>query len=326
VTNVKSSPLSNVDVAVLGAGVSGLTTAVCLAEAGARVRIYSAEPPSQTTSMAAGAMWGPYLVEPADKVAVWSSRSLERFRRLADDPRTGVRLVSGIEASRVPSEAPPWAGQLDGFRICGQDELPPGFAVGWRFAAPLIDMPVYLTYLRDRLIGCGGHLQHRDFDTMLAAAELAPVVVNCTGIGARMLVPDPGVTAVRGQVLVVTNPGISEFFSEDTGTSPELLHIYPHGDTLVLGGQASPDNWDTQPDAAAAQAILARCREIEPRLQDAQVIGHRVGLRPTRSPVRVEAEQLGPTTIVHNYGHGGAGVTLSWGCAEEVTAIVCDQV
>ncbi|MGL5826018.1 MAG: FAD-dependent oxidoreductase, partial [Nocardioides sp.] len=79
------------DALVIGAGVSGLTTAICLADAGMRVHIWTAEPPQATTSVAAGAVWGPYLVEPIDQVRVWSARTLEVLRQLAEDPRTGVR-------------------------------------------------------------------------------------------------------------------------------------------------------------------------------------------------------------------------------------------
>jgi|SRR5580704_7923258 D-amino-acid oxidase len=75
------------------------------------------------------------------------------------------------------------------------------------------------------------------------------------------------------------------------------------------------------PDLDLAAAIIARCAAIEPRLRGAAVIGHRVGLRPTRPEIRVEAEQVGGSLLIHNYGHGGAGVTVSWGCAAEVATL-----
>jgi len=306
----------------MGAGVSGLTTAICLAEAGMRVHIWTAEPPQQTTSVAAGAMWGPYLVEPIDRVRVWSTRTLEVLRQLVGDPATGVRLTSGIEASRTPVDPPDWADQLDGFRICQPEELPEGFATGWRFTAPLIDMPVYLDYLEGRLVAAGGTSEIRRISSLSEAADAAPVVVNCTGMGARDLVPDPDLTPIRGQLVVVENPGITEFFSEDTGLSPDLLHYAPHGNKVVLGGVAQPGDWSRKPDPAIAAAILARCAKVEPRLDDAKILEHRVGLRPTRPFVRVDSEGLGDTVMIHNYGHGGAGVTLSWGCAIDVAVAV----
>jgi D-amino-acid oxidase len=310
---------SDVDALVIGAGVSGLTTAVSIAELGKRVRIWAADPPQATTSMAAGAMWGPYLVEPLDRVAVWSRHSLDVLRKLAEQPETGVRLLAGIEASRTPADPPDWADQLDGFQMCDPSELPDAFATGWRFVAPLVDMPIYLAYLQQRFIASGGVIQTKRLSTLAEAT--APVVVNCTGIGARDLVPDPQLVPIRGQLVVVSNPGISEFFSEDTGLSPNLLHFAPHGDTVVLGGQAAPGEWSMEPDLDLAAAIVARCADVEPRLRDAPVIEHRVGLRPTRPEIRVEAEQTEGGLLIHNYGHGGAGVTLSWGCAAEVTAL-----
>ncbi|MFV2104072.1 FAD-dependent oxidoreductase [Micromonospora sp. LOL_024] len=309
---------TDLDALVIGAGVTGLTTAICLAKAGLRVTIWAAEPSHRTTSYAAGAMWGPYLVEPVDRVRVWSAQTLEVLRQLATDPATGVRLVSGVEASREPVEPPEWGDQLDGFRMCEPSELPSGFATGWRYTAPLVDMPVYLGYLRGRLKAAGGEIAIRRINSLDEAVSVAPLVVNCAGMGARDLVPDPDLTPIRGQLVVVENPGVTEFFSEDTGLSSDLLHFYPQGKALVLGGTAQPGEWNREPDPGIAAAIVARCAEVEPRLRDARVVEHRVGLRPTRPYVRVEEEQLDGARVIHNYGHGGAGLTLAWGCAFEV--------
>ncbi|WP_369391115.1 FAD-dependent oxidoreductase [Streptomyces sp. CG1] len=303
-------------VVVVGAGVAGLTTAVVLAEAGTPVHVIAEQVPG-ITSLAAGAMWGPYLVEPKDKVDQWGRRSLEIFRKLAEDATTGVRLTGGIEASRTAEAAPDWATTLPGFRPCQPAELPAGFTAGYRFNVPLIDMPVYLDYLLRRLRDAGGAVERRRL-ALLADAGPASVIVNCAGLGAHDLVPDPDLRPIRGQHVVVTNPGLTEFFSEDTGPSPDLLCIYPHGDTAVLGGTSIDDEGDLAPDEKAAAGILARCAEVAPRLSQARVLEHRIGARPTRATVRVEEERWEDgTVIVHNYGHGGAGVTLSWGCAEE---------
>ncbi|MDZ5447563.1 FAD-dependent oxidoreductase [Micromonospora sp. 4G57] len=314
---------TDLDALVIGAGVSGLTTAVCLAEAGLRVKIWAAEPPEQSTSYAAGAMWGPYLVEPIDRVRVWSAQTLDVLLKLATDPQTGVRLVPGVEASRKPVDPPEWGNQLDGFRMCDVDELPDGFATGWRYTAPLADMPTYLGYLERRFSAASGQIEIRLIDSLDQAAGIATVVVNCAGMGARGLVPDPELTPIRGQLVVVENPGITEFFSEDTGLSPDLVHFYPQGETVVLGGTAQPGDWSREPDPNIAAAIIARCASVEPRLRNARVIEHRVGLRPTRPYVRVEGERLDGGTLIHNYGHGGAGFTLSWGCAKHLLGLVC---
>ena len=104
---------SETSVLVIGAGVIGLTTAVVLADRGHPTTIWTADPPDQTTSMAAGAIWGPYLVEPADNVERWSLHTLEVLKELAEVERTGVHIVSGIEASRTADE-PPRVGEESG--------------------------------------------------------------------------------------------------------------------------------------------------------------------------------------------------------------------
>ena len=90
----------------------------------------------------------------------------------------------------------------------------------------------------------------------------------------------------------------------------------------MLGGIAVPDDWSLEPDLEIADEVLARCVAAEPQLAGARVIGHRVGLRPARPEVRLEVQELEGTRIVHDYGHGGGGVALSWGCAREASALL----
>lgn len=311
--------VGDTSVAVVGAGVIGLTTAVVLAEAGFPVSVLTRDLPSNTTSAAAGAMWGPYLVEPRDRVQLWARDSLRTFTRLAAMPGTGVRLVPGVEASRRVSEPPEFLEMLEDVGVCGKGELPEGFVIGWRYTVPLIDMDVYLPYLCKRLAAAGGNLHQRPITDLEEAARLAPVVVNATGLGARNLAGDSGLTPIRGQLVIVDNPGITEFFTEDTGWSADLLHLYPHGDRLVLGGVAQDGNWGLEPDQNTARAIIQRCAAIDPRIANQPVRAHRVGLRPTRPAIRCEADpSVTGYRLLHNYGHGGAGVSLSWGCANEI--------
>ncbi|MFG2348278.1 FAD-dependent oxidoreductase [Streptomyces phaeochromogenes] len=312
-------------IVIIGAGVSGLTTGVALLEAGHPVRLVAEEVPG-VTSLAAGAMWGPYLVEPWVRVREWSLASLSAFEALSDDPATGVRMVSGIEAARTHVPAPAWSSLLPNFRTCAPQELPAGFASGYRFTVPLIDMPVYLQYLVDRFQRAGGVVERATIQS-LDAVEHASAIINCAGLAGGDLAGDPGVRPIRGQHVVVKNPGITEFFSEDTGLSPDLLCIYPHGDTVVLGGTAIDGEGDLRDDPETDRAIVNRCAEIVPELANAPVLARRVGVRPTRSEVRVEAERHETGgMVIHNYGHGGSGVTLSWGCAGEVAELVSTTV
>jgi D-amino-acid oxidase len=315
------------DVVVIGAGVSGLTTAICLAEAGLAVSVRAAKPPLATTSAAAGALWGPHLVGMDERVPRWAAITLARLLDLLGDQATGVRLVSGVEASRSPQQDPPaWLASADGQPPRPAGLLPAGYAAGWEVTAPLVAMPVYLGYLLDRLRRAGVDI-HDDctFGSLPEAIGQAgaPMVVNCSGIGAHLLVPDPAVTPVRGQVVVVANPGISDFFVGAGQDPDDLIYLFPHRDTVVLGGTEQPGNWSVEPDPATAERIMRSCTALEPRLAGTEVIAHRVGLRPVRPSVRLEAEELGDgRRLLHNYGHGGAGITLSWGCALDVVNMV----
>lgn len=308
--------LTDMEVVVIGAGVSGLTTGICLAEAGHTVTIRTAAPPERTTSVAAGAIWGPVHVGPADRALGWAEHSLDVLTKLANDPDSGVRMASGKEVTRTEPEMPFWADLLPGMRWCEPAELPPGFAGGWHYTAPLASMPVYLDYLRKRYALAGGMLEIGEVPTL----EVAPVVVNCSGITARYLVPDPDVYPVRGQVVIAENPGVDEFFISRDEVLPSTVYMFPHADTILLGGTMEEGDWELTPKPHIAERIVAGALEIEPRLHGCRILEHRVGLRPCRPEVRLEPEVIGDTLVWHNYGHGGAGISLSWGCAAEIAA------
>lgn len=317
--------VAGADVLVVGGGVAGLTTAVLLAESGARVRVWTREPARRTTSAVAGALWEPYRVEPQHRVDGWARRSFTVFEELAARPgETGVRMVDGMQAAPVGSldgaelPIPYWASEVPGLRRVTPEELPPGYGSGFRARLPMIDMPVYLDHLTARLLAAGGDVVDRAVSALAEAAGEAPTVVNCTGVGARDLVPDPLVRPVRGQTVVVENPGITEWFVDADEGSAEAVYFFPQPYGLLLGGTAQEDDWNTVPDPEVAEGIIRRCARVDPRIATAAVIGHRVGLRPVREVVRLEREG----DCVHNYGHGGAGVTVSWGCAEEAAALV----
>lgn len=306
-------------VIVVGAGVVGLTSAVRLAEAGHRVDVLARDLPRETTSAVAAALWYPYLAFPQDRVTAWAARSYQMFAALAAQPASGVRMQSGTEVFRTGTPDPWWLDAVPELRrLTPGDDLPAGYADGWTFVAPVVEMPVYLDWLVGRLTELGGTL------TRLSLGGLAPtgdggadVVVACAGLGARLFAEDHSVVPVRGQVVVVGQVGLREWWL-DTAETTTPTYVVPRSNDIVVGGTEEHGEWSRTPDPDIARDILERAATLVPALRDAPVLRHKVGLRPARPSVRVE--RVGD--VVHCYGHGGAGVTLSWGCADEVVELV----
>lgn len=310
--------MTDVDAVVVGAGVVGLTTAISLAEAGLATRVVAAAPPTATTSAAAGAIWGPVRCGPPERCYAWARTGLDVLSSLAGEPGSGVHQLPGREVCAAVTAPPDWTGLLPDLRVLKAGELPAGFVSGWAYTAPAVDMPAYLDYLVRRYEGLGGFVTA---GTVASLPEVAaPVVVNCTGAGARALVPDASLVPVRGQVVVLENPGITEFYLDHGDGGPDYVYLFPHDDVVVAGGTAHEGASDLAPRPAVRERILRDAAAAFPSLRGARVVAERVGLRPVRPAVRLEAEPLpGGRVLWHNYGHGGAGVTLSWGCARELT-------
>jgi len=308
-------------VIVVGAGVVGLSCAVRLAEAGHRVDVLARDLPRETTSAVAAALWYPYLAFPKDRVTEWAARSYEKFAALAAHPAAGVRMQSGNEVFRQATPDPWWRHAVPELRRLAPGVLlPAGYADGWTFVAPVVEMPVYLDWLVGRLTELGGTL------TRISLGGLAPtgnggadVVVACAGLGARLFAEDQSVVPVRGQVVVVGQVGLREWWL-DTADTASPTYVVPRSSDIVVGGTEEHGEWSRTPDPDTARDILERAATLVPALRDAPVLRHKVGLRPARPSVRVE--RVGD--VVHCYGHGGAGVTLSWGCADEVVELVAD--
>jgi len=296
-------------IVVVGAGVIGLSAAVCLAERGHPVEVRSAHELRQTTSAVAPAMIGPAIASSDSEVGRWEQASIEQFKALAEKEDTGVMIRRGRLTARTPMPPPP-----GDFPPCDEDELPPGFAVGFWATLPLVDMVPYLEYLTAQLKAAGGRVVLRSVASLRELADEVPLIVHCAGVGARQLAGDDSVTPVLGQHVVVENPGVEEFFIEAPFT-PEWTAYWPHPHHVVIGGVSRPGDESTEPDLDLAERMVRRCAEVEPRLGEARVLRHQVGLRPGRPSPRLEAEEIGSARCVHSYGHGGSGVTHSWGAA-----------
>ncbi len=315
------------EIVVIGGGVIGLTTALTLQDAGHQVQVWARELSPHTTSDVAAALWYPYLVEPADKVAEWGRIAYEHFRADVAHPERGVRWHEGVlELSPQPlsdAQLPQWRAYADNFRRARPDELPEGYADGYAFDAPVIVMSTYLPYVQQTFQARGGRVEQRAVADVAEAFAAAPVVVNCAGLGARELVPDPAMYPVRGQVVRIRKSAGREHLrtmSADNGPQG-LVYVIPRIDDIVLGGVNTANDERLTIDEAQTPSIIERARQFAPALGEIapdDITQVACGLRPARNGgVRVEADPARPG-LLHNYGHGGAGVTLSWGCAAAV--------
>ena len=315
-------------VAIVGAGVSGLTCGVLFAERGYRTAIFARETGQQTTSGAAAALWFPYDAEPAEKLIPWALDSYRALVNLSRNPSTGVSMIELRQFSRTGEiQIPHWAIPLDA-RPLPSSVMSSGvetslnresaeFASGFSLNVPLMDTTIYLDYLAKRLLGADGSItENVRFEKLEDADPKFDLVINCAGIGARTLVHDPDLEPHRGQVAIV--PKIDNLSSAIVCDDAPLMYAIPRTNDCVFGGTNElSDKLAADPSTTAR--IVTECSRVL-KIDNPQVLAERVGLRPFRkSGVRLERDRLRDgRTVIHNYGHGGSGFTLSWGCAEEI--------
>jgi D-amino-acid oxidase len=305
------------DVIVVGGGIIGLTAATRLRQRGAEVTVWTPVGWQDTVSAVAAAAWYPTGVAFDPRVLRWARASYQQFRRHAYEGVPGVMLRETRNLERCGDTAPPWWAPAAGKVECRPAPAPWTREV--RFRAPMVEMGRYLPWLREQFEAAGGRVVRRRVDRLDEALVEAPVIVNATGLAAGSLCGDPEVYPIRGQIVLVANPGVFVSVRDqgDPGT-----YVHPRSRDVVLGGTYQHGDWNTTPDPATRDAIVERCVALVPELAGAPVVGEKVGLRPARrGGPRVEAEKWAGGTVVHAYGHGGAGMTLSWGCADEVAAL-----
>lgn len=317
------------DILIIGCGVSGLTTGLNLLQEGHSVHIWAKDLPPYTTSNIAAAIWYPYKAHPADKVTAWGKKAFQTFKSMQEIDGCGVIMTTVIDLKPVKSPDPWWVTAVDDFRHIGEDELPAGYADAYVFEAPVIDTGIYLTYLMQTFQAKGGQILQRTIANLADAFEQSPIVVNCSGLGARELVGDQDLHAARGQTVRIKQHGSRRSLLDEEGPN-KLAYIVPRSHDTILGGTYEEYNESTEVDQAETQAIWQRCAKLAPELASfgpEDILSVQCGLRPARSTVRVEAQRVAPDRfLLHNYGHGGAGVTLSWGCAAEIGELIQQMV
>ena len=225
---------------------------------------------------------------------------LRQFSRAGELPIPDWAIPLG--ASVIPSEV---EGSLESFKS------------GFSLNVPLMDTTIYLDYLAARFRKAGGEIHANvRFEKLEDVDTTFDLVINCAGIGASELVHDADLEPHRGQVAIV--PRIDGLSYAVVCDDVPLMYAIPRANDCVFGGTNEVSD-NLAADPATTSRIVTECSRVL-NIDKPGVLAERVGLRPfRRSGVRLERDRFRDgRTVIHNYGHGGAGFTLSWGCAHEV--------
>lgn len=265
---------------VVGAGVIGLSTARALQLRGWRVNIVTKDRIEDTTSHIAGGHFAPTAagnVRGAD--AAFLARldaalqgSFDHFAVLAGKApgvswRENYQLDEPGTAARIPFYVERWPRWFPGARKLDTREHPFGNFTCFTYQALFIEPPCYLSALRDDFFASGGQMSVRVVASREALASLeAPLIVNCTGLGAKALLGDDNLIPVRGQ-LVLLEPDPRIDFCLHGGHADALTYLFPRSDALVLGGSFERGNANLDIDTGMTNAILQRHANVARAMQ-----------------------------------------------------------
>lgn len=236
---------------------------------------------------------------------------------------------------------------------------------GWMFATYFADMPCYLPFLWSLFQARGGIFASMRINVreVLDCGRENKAIFNCLGYGAIEPFEDVSpCQIVRGKQVLVPNAGMlsdpdgvptaynytppAEIFSRADG-KPEYVHFFPRSDGWVLGQTREPGTIDEHGvwqgrAVASAERLIGNCSIPIPIVDlNASLLrqwrncdlpdkligraGYRYYRDPEGSGVRLECQNFEGSTVIHNYGHGGSGITMSWGCALQCARLFIDD-
>jgi D-amino-acid oxidase len=308
------------NIAVIGAGVIGLTSALRLLEKGFSVTIFARDIYDNITSRAAPALWVPFRAHPEELIIKWGRRSREVYLTLPES--SGVVLMDVVEFRKAHEDIPLWAKMLEHHGEASPDQLPPGYTQSFTANIHKIDSSLFVDYLLNKVQERGGKIIQQYIPAIAQIDSAFSVIINCSGVWSHQLVPDPGSFPIKGQYLVTEKPPGLNKISLASGDSECCTLVAPRSRDCYISGTAIDHDWDTHPDENVTRLLFENALALEPLLANVNILRSGIGLRPGRKAVRLESEELEDgRMVIHNYGHGGAGFATAWGCAEEVVGL-----
>ncbi|KAI8091803.1 FAD dependent oxidoreductase [Thamnidium elegans] len=339
------------NIIVLGAGVTGLTTAICLLRDGYKnVTVLSKHVPGDISSEYASPWAGASILTVANhddyRLQEMDGFAAKEFKRLADEePEAHVQYCNGIQYSEqpgAPGEDVYWVRKIySNVKEIPKDKLIPNVAYGYTFQSYTTNVPEYLKYLVRTLKKLGGHLQRQSFESIQEVIEQytdVDTVINCTGLGSYYLkdVQDHTMYPVRGQTVTVRAPHIKTQHYIDG--ADRWTYIIPRGDgTVICGGTVDRVNRQTSPDDEITKSILERVYNLYPEITHGKgvdafdIVAINVGFRPGRAGgIRLEKEirrrsNGQKVTLCHNYGHSSHGFQSSWGASNKLVQLLNNE-
>ncbi|XP_019765878.1 D-amino-acid oxidase isoform X2 [Dendroctonus ponderosae] len=328
-------------IAVIGCGAVGLTSALELQNkfgSCMRVTIFADKFSPNTTSDIAAGLWEPYLLADNSEFDVfrWSSRTYRFILKLwqeGEAKAAGICLQPVVNLSALKNySCPKWVAATIGYNELSDGCLQSfselygqSFTGGFMFISFTWEAAVFLPYLQQKFLKIGGIIKERHIGSLNELEEF-DAILNCTGLEARRLSNDETVVPIRGQIIRAEAPWLYFTYVIQSELEDQTCYVIPNAKSAVFGG-TQQKSFRTTVSSSDSQRILRNVHKLLPQIAQARILQEIVGLRPSRPKVRLEAEFFKLATgkivpVVHNYGHGGAGITLSIGCAQDAALLI----